>query len=380
MLHRLLLVVFVLLLPLTPVFADESLPDEGMPPAEAPPPEEMQPPREMPPAQPTPVPNGLPPGTVVALKGTPHLWFADELGVLHWAGDGRALEGHPVSWESRREVTLPELQALPRGDPWLSLALLKDGDPIYLPKWEPTDAVPQLLRIPSLADLELFGVNSSNFWTYVLERPEWERRFRMAAAALLRGELPSALSGAILITDSFDNPAAGVLPRSSDNPARYTLAYENGEYAVRQLDPTVQVMVTLPGVYSGATLAIDTRIVSLPVERYLDFGCLWSGSTGYRVELYPQESKVRLVRQDGQKSVALVDWQFWAAIKRGNGVNRVELSCADAVIAVTVNGQRLITFPDGTYRSGVMWFGVHTAPNSGVVADVRYDNLMLAQR
>lgn len=377
---RWLICLLLLLLPLSPVFADEAPPDEGMPPAEAPPAEEMPPREEMPPVQPTPVPNGLPPGTVVALKGTPHLWFADELGVLHWAGDGRALEGRLVSWEARREVTLPELHGLPRGEPWLSLALLKDGDPIYLPRWEPNDAVPQLLRIPTLADLELFGVNSSNFWTFVLERPEWERRFRMSAAALLRGELPSAFSGAILLTDGFDNPAAGVLPRASDNPARYTLAYENGEYAVRQVDPTAAVVVTLPGQYSGATLAIDARIASLPVERYLDFGCMSGGATGYRVELYPQESKVRLLRQDGRTSVALVDWQFWAAIKRGNAVNRIELSCADAVIAITVNGQRLITFSDGTYRNGAMWFGVHTAPNSGVVADVRYDNLVLSQR
>ena len=30
-------------------------------------------------------------GTVVALQGTPHLWIADEYGVLHWAGDTWAL-------------------------------------------------------------------------------------------------------------------------------------------------------------------------------------------------------------------------------------------------------------------------------------------------
>ena len=29
-------------------------------------------------------------GTVVALHGTPHLWFADAHDVLHWGGDTRA--------------------------------------------------------------------------------------------------------------------------------------------------------------------------------------------------------------------------------------------------------------------------------------------------
>ena len=36
-------------------------------------------------------------GTVVALQGTPHLWFADEQGVLHWGGDTRALAGKHIA-------------------------------------------------------------------------------------------------------------------------------------------------------------------------------------------------------------------------------------------------------------------------------------------
>ena len=68
-------------------------------------------------------------GAVVALQGTPHLWIADEQGVLHWAGDTRALAGKHIRWDSRIEVSLAQLQALNRGDPWLSAGLLKDGDP-----------------------------------------------------------------------------------------------------------------------------------------------------------------------------------------------------------------------------------------------------------
>src|SRR5687767_595362 len=69
-------------------------------------------------------------GAIVALKGTPHLWIADDRGVLHWAGDTRALAGHSVNWGSRVEVSLDQLQGLSRGDPWLSAGLLKLGDPI----------------------------------------------------------------------------------------------------------------------------------------------------------------------------------------------------------------------------------------------------------
>ena len=88
-------------------------------------------------------------GAVVALQGTPHLWIADQQGILHWAGDTRALSGRHVRWDSRIEVALAQLQGLNRGDPWLSAGLLKDGDPIYLVKWETEWPQPRLFHIQS---------------------------------------------------------------------------------------------------------------------------------------------------------------------------------------------------------------------------------------
>jgi hypothetical protein len=81
--------------------------------------------------------GGLVPGMVVALQGTPHLFIADAAGGLPWARDTRALADRSVTWGRRVEVGLDHLQALLRGDPWLSAGLLKDGAPIDLVKWEP---------------------------------------------------------------------------------------------------------------------------------------------------------------------------------------------------------------------------------------------------
>src|SRR5213592_1817681 len=62
-------------------------------------------------------------GAVVVLAGTANLWVADDQGVLHFAGDPRALAGRAVDWSTRIELTPAQLAALPRGDPWLSAAL-----------------------------------------------------------------------------------------------------------------------------------------------------------------------------------------------------------------------------------------------------------------
>jgi hypothetical protein len=137
--------------------------------------------------------GGLVPGMVVALQGTPHLFIADEAGVLHWAGDTRALADRPVNWGQRIEVGLDELQALPRGDPWLSAGLLKDGEPIYLVKWETEWPQPKLLHIQSIEDVELFGINGENYGRFVLDRPDWEQKYGMSAAGLERQRLAPAV-------------------------------------------------------------------------------------------------------------------------------------------------------------------------------------------
>ena len=135
------------------------------------------------------------PGTSVALQGTPHLWIAGEDGLLHWAGDTRALAGRTVNWAGRLTVTLEQLRAQPRGDPWLSAGQLKDGDPIYLVKWETDWPQPKLLHIQSIQDVELFGITAANYGRFVLDRLTWEQRYGFRVDGLVREELPPATMG-----------------------------------------------------------------------------------------------------------------------------------------------------------------------------------------
>lgn len=135
-------------------------------------------------------------GTVIQLDTTPHIWVADWQGVLHWAGDTRALQGRHVDWSKHGYVWLTYLSgpyAKPIGDPWLSLGLLKDGDPIYLPKWETDWPVPKLYHILNIRDVEVFGINERNYGRFVIDRPEWERRYGFNASTLERHSLPSTV-------------------------------------------------------------------------------------------------------------------------------------------------------------------------------------------
>lgn len=170
-------------------------------------------PPEVPPAAPAGA-MPLPPHSVVALAGTPHLWIADAAGVLHWAGDTRALAGREIDWSRRREVSLDELQRLPRGEPWLSAGLVRAGERLYLVKWEAAWQQPRLLRIPSLAEVALFGITAQNVARLALEPAEWERRFGFALAGLERTELLAAPAS----TAAAPQPAAA-RPTPTPTPA-----------------------------------------------------------------------------------------------------------------------------------------------------------------
>lgn len=140
------------------------------------------------------VPLSLPLGSIVSLRGTPHLWVMWVDDHLHWAGDTRIISG-PIrdylNWDDVRVVSLTQLERLPIGRPWLSFRLLKDGDPIYLVKWETWWEQPQLFHIQSIRDVELMGINGSNYGTYVLDRPVWETHYSRSVSGWQRSVLAS---------------------------------------------------------------------------------------------------------------------------------------------------------------------------------------------
>ena len=155
-----------------------------------------------------------PPGTPIRLEGTPHLFLVSaDYPQLHWVGDTRALAKYPAFWD--RQKTWPywvfhRWGGLWMGDPYLSAGLLKDGDPIYLVKWEQNWDKPRLFHIQSIADVELFGINARNYGKFVLDKPAWEAKYGFDAARLLRFPLQPATWGNWRAAETIDNPQPGI--------------------------------------------------------------------------------------------------------------------------------------------------------------------------
>jgi hypothetical protein len=148
-------------------------------------------------------------GAVVALRGTPHTWVADEWGTLHWAGDTRATANRDVSGSSRVEVALEQLRTLPRGEPWLSTAFVQLGDAIYHARWDTPATAPTLLRVASIADLRLFGAEGADYARVVLDRAAWEQKSGQNVDRLTRGDLPPTGAAAVDPWSQFTSAAGG---------------------------------------------------------------------------------------------------------------------------------------------------------------------------
>jgi hypothetical protein len=126
---------------------------------------------------------------VFALQNTPHLFFLDERGAVHMAADPKALAGIDVDWFTRRDVTLDQLRQFTRGEPILSLALVKIGDAIYLPEAPIGGGAPKLRLVKSIADLSALGIGGENYGRLVLEQGAWEARYGLRTGELQTEDL-----------------------------------------------------------------------------------------------------------------------------------------------------------------------------------------------
>jgi hypothetical protein len=191
--------------------------------------------------------------------------------------------------------------------------------------------------------------------------------------------------GTVLLADPFDGRATGFLPTWSPEPARFTRSYEDGEYAIRKVDPAWDRVSStrLPIVARDASIAADIRVGGDPSGVFLTMTCRGQDTpllSAYRVNVRPETGHFWLGRYDDDQYTTLVDWQSTPALRRGTDTNHLELSCVGPTIGLIVNGAEVASVSDTTYAEGRMSLGVGTASGAPATADGRFDNLVVTQR
>lgn len=188
--------------------------------------------------------------------------------------------------------------------------------------------------------------------------------------------------GAVLLEDNFDDPTRATLPLASTDPNNRSQGYVGGEYEITngQTGQTVGFWVgpTVPGIYSDTSIAFDARVFGGPDTRHIVLTCRrqTTANSGVWVAVRPQEQRFLFYRGDGAPSpfVTLLD-QRSTAIRQGEAMNNIELSCVGNTMTLSVNGVQVGQVQDTAYASGRHAFGV-----AGTGSTARFDNLVVTQR
>jgi hypothetical protein len=185
-------------------------------------------------------------------------------------------------------------------------------------------------------------------------------------------------TGAVLLSETFDDPASGVLPDSGPDPG-LRLGYVDGEYVVQKDIGAPPFFFMLPGAFSNASIAVDVRLEGSDAGQVVQLWCRSQREApfgGYIAIMRPDIQAVRLGRVD-PTGLMVSDWGSSSAIAGGNETNHLELTCADSTISVAVNGVPVSMVHDETYQAGSFSLAVGTQEDA---ADVRIDNLVITPR
>lgn len=206
----------------------------------------------------------------------------------------------------------------------------------------------------------------------------------LACPSVGRVVADSAPPGTILLSDDFTDPDTGQLPNDSPDPDQWMRYYDNGEYDLQRVDPSLgrNVVATIGGgQFSDTTTDVTARIVGDSANRQVELSCRFqeNDSSQSRFSVEPGNRSFTLARWDGSTEHKLAGFDFNSAIHGGNEPNQLELTCAGSIISAKVNGVQVVTVTDTTYSSGTLRLGVGDFAGMTEPVEARFSSLSVLQ-
>lgn len=214
--------------------------------------------------------------------------------------------------------------------------------------------------------------------------PQLLIRWLVAAVMLISAVSPAlalAQTGdeAVVVSDNFDDPAAGILAEGSDDPnLRYD--YDDGGYEIDAFadDFSGDLTVAVPGVFTDGTIGIDAALTGKNDGNghYLFLACRVRDQTGYKLEIRPLAgvAALWLLGSGGNQRIANVGLEG----APGAGPFHIELSCEGDTITGRIDGQEVISATDRTYDQGSFAFGAGVYKVNAGKVSADFDNLTVS--
>jgi hypothetical protein len=154
--------------------------------------------------------------------------------------------------------------------------------------------------------------------------------------------LALALIGALAL--GWNNPRPGRPADWSDPTLPRRLEATPGETSVSLLDHPAR----------DFTLEAVARPLSAPESGFYGYGVVYraQGPSRYTAFAVGGDGYYAVLRIDGDEENALVPWQQFPHIERGEAMNRLRVTCAGATCDFAINDEYAVTVEDDTWLSG----------------------------
>jgi outer membrane biosynthesis protein TonB len=183
----------------------------------------------------------------------------------------------------------------------------------------------------------------------------------------------------IVVSDNFDDPAAGILQEGSDDPdLRYD--YDDDGYEIDAFadDFSGDLTVPVPGEFPNGTIQIDAALTGKNDGNghYLFLSCRVRDETGYKLEIRPlaQVAAIWLLSPDGDERIASVGLEG----DPSSGPFTIAFGCLGNELTGLIDGQEIVSVTDDTYADGSFAFGAGVYKVSAGPVSADFDNLAIA--
>jgi hypothetical protein len=202
-----------------------------------------------------------------------------------------------------------------------------------------------------------------------------------------------ATATAVLTRNALGSYPAGrsPLPLVTESDGAAFWSTENQEYVIKQTQPKVQtLLVPILGPQGGRVLLTDGALTVVsrfttqpgggfqPSGRFIELWCRRQGGDnfGYQLQVDVGEGRARLnTVYDGNYVDKDTDWYSFSSIKRGDGINKIELRCIGSQISAAINGQTALIYTDTRFNDGTWWLAAGTLISG--TYDARFSELYL---
>jgi hypothetical protein len=177
--------------------------------------------------------------------------------------------------------------------------------------------------------------------------------------ALMTSTLIVALGLIIALALGWNSPRPVRSPdwQASGLPVRLETA--SGETVASLLEPAD----------GNFTLELEAIPLSGPDQGLNGYGLVYraQSSADYYAFAVGSDGYYTVLRVTGGKEVALVDWQQFPHVRRGQQVNRLRVACAGPICHLYVNDEYATTVEDDTWLTGDIGLWVRSFGDAGAV-------------